>query len=181
MCEIIFKNDQEKYEYEKYAYLKGKEYYHYIARQLNNFNYSCVASAIRYDLRLRYDLYHYIGLVEDMLKARVIDNKLDDDYTLENFLEKNTKTSLNEINQIIIKTHANLEYETKENLEMIRELRNKIAHFTPLIFESKTEVEEKIKALALVIPQSHKQKFIQAIKNCQKNLDIPDKSILIKL
>ncbi|WP_027062947.1 DUF3644 domain-containing protein [Mesoplasma seiffertii] len=179
MGKITFKNDAERLEYEKYAYLKGKQYYHYIAQELKNFEYSCVSSAIRYDLRLRYVLYRYIGLVEDMLKARIIDNQLDNQYTLKNFLEKDTKTSLNEINQIIIKTNANSEFETKENLEMIRELRNKIAHFTPLIFAAKEEVNQKIKALWAVIPNSHQEKFLKALKACELELDIRDSSILM--
>lgn len=173
---IVFENEKDKQNFDKYIKLKGvylhKQIYE-ILLELNfdeKVTYCELSSYIRYDKNLRELLYIYLATFEESIKAKLCRN-----FDVEKFKIFNRKNYKNLYNDLIInnrKENSNLYfglqlelfqllevYENKfnindtekERLKFVRELRNNVMHHSLLLFgnsKSLKETEENIEILS---------------------------------
>ncbi|KAF5295720.1 hypothetical protein FQA39_LY12893 [Lamprigera yunnana] len=111
--ELIFNNINEEKLYEKYKLLKGEEYHFYVAEQIGSNQYSDVAAAIQYDLKLKYILYRYVSFFEEGLRAIIMNCDIKDvDFFLDN------RISLSDIQHLYFK-NMDIILDTYPNLNII--------------------------------------------------------------
>lgn len=180
--EIKFKDNNEKVLYEKYKKLKGEEYHFYVAEQIDSYEYSHIAAAIQYDLKLKYILYKYICFFEESLRAVLMNTQV---RSVEDFLQNTV--NLSETQQLyfqyktIILAHdkhfTNL---TVEEFGCIRDLRNQISHFKPLIFEKFNTSKQSMMILGKALPNEYKNNYINHVNSCKPDYEILNE-LLIRL
>lgn len=95
---LIFNNDAEKTEFEKYIKLKGECLYRQVYDILYEANngsvtYYELSSIIRYDKNLRNKLYIYLATAEEYLKAQFLD-KYDTKIKIPKYIRKDTLPEL---------------------------------------------------------------------------------------
>ncbi|ASZ09086.1 hypothetical protein CK556_01790 [Mesoplasma chauliocola] len=177
MIEIKFKNQAEIDSYNKYKELKGIEYHQYIAKYLNTDQYSKIAVVIQYDLRLKYILYRYICFFEEYIRAVLMNCNIKD---INYFLNENT--SMSETQQIYYKHKDIIEqiYPSKpiiakNDFDRIRELRNQISHFKPIILDNIIENQTNINFLYKNLTKNYQANFKNEINLIGNEVDLLDK------
>lgn len=168
MIKIKFKNQAEIDSYNKYKELKGIEYHQYIANYLNTDEYSKIAGVIQYDLRLKYILYRYICFFEEYIRAVIMNCNIRD---IEFFLKENVNMS--EAQNIYFKYLNKIEacypdrpIISRSDFDGIRELRNQISHFKPIILDNILENQTNINLLYKNLTKNYQANFKNEIIMC---------------
>ncbi|ATQ35484.1 hypothetical protein MENTO_v1c03380 [Mesoplasma entomophilum] len=176
MIEIKFKNQNEIDSYNKYKELKGIEYHQYIAKYLNTDEYSKIAAVIQYDLRLKYILYRYICFFEEYIRAVLMNCEIKD---VEFFLKENVNMSeaqnlyYKHINKIQTK-YGDRPLIPRNEFDGIRELRNQISHFKPIILDNIFENQMNINFLYNNLTKNYQSNFKNEINMAGNEIDLVD-------
>ncbi|ATZ18005.1 hypothetical protein [Mesoplasma melaleucae] len=174
MIEIKFKNQAEIDSYNKYKELKGIEYHQYIANYLNTDEYSKIAAVIQYDLRLKYILYRYICFFEEYIRAVIMNCDIRD---VDFFLKENVNMS--EAQNIYFKNVTKIATKypdrptiSRDDFDGIRELRNQISHFKPIILDNIIENQTNIYLLYKNLTKNYQAYFKNEINMCGSEAEL---------
>lgn len=204
--QMQYNNNDELKDAYKYIHLKGMPQYQRIINYVKNkFNieiphYSNIANIYRYDKRLRYNLYIYIGFIEEYFRAYIgntyEDNELDLATTASFLAKKKTYSSVSltleklmfgELAEMVLKNKQifNSFYDIENlrmNLNALRDLRNKIAHQNFLLEEKYKDcnvagkvdntLKNNILNLYQFLPKDYQNGFTKDINSCINNLDL---------
>ncbi|MBE4704060.1 hypothetical protein [Spiroplasma platyhelix] len=191
--ELIDFKLNEKQDYDKYSQIRGQQLYLFIGKYLYKedikLNYCYVKDLIRYDKRLKDNLYVYLGTFEDYLKTLIYEKtnysvnkkfQLSEEIDHSSFIEINTKESYDLAKLIIILEE--IEGAKKEEIKdfrKIKDFRNKVMHhnFLLLKYEEKKKIQSRIVwlkdnilMLKKYLPKDYQNNFIKDINNCKKKL-----------
>lgn len=152
---IVFKNANEKDEFEKYIKLKGRDLYFQVYNILTEnegkISYYTLSSFIRYDKNLRDKLYIYMATLEEYLRAMLLERY---DVTEQKKYESHCYNALNDTLIPRVSEQSKLYYgfqpdfgdlmhicETKgvyiinvSEQKIIKQLRNKTMHHALILF-----------------------------------------------
>lgn len=195
LSQIEFRDDREQKECLKYIELKGLRRHMSIFQYIKDSGidiprYSMVAGYYRYDKRLRYQLFIYISMYEEYLRA-----KLGNSFDLgHNFPPKEIKAQRKtisyadsstleqqDLNELIetSKQYPGMLPELSEvdaNMAAFRKLRNVISHQKFLMMEELKEcyvdgvkaktLYQNIKNVQCILPPSFQHGFAESIRKC---------------
>ena len=167
---LMFDNQEEKKEFDKYIKLKGKflfkQIYDVLIETKNNISYKEISSYIRYDKSLRDKLYIYFACAEEYLRALLLEK-----YDVEEGKKKYVGHCKNKVLQdltVVESENSNLYFLLEidfgdlievcvakgllvldaSSIKKIKDLRNKTMHHIFLLFgksKTKKEVHEYLK------------------------------------
>lgn len=195
---LIFSNDAEKLEFDKYVKIRGKYLFQQVYKYICNITkdkctYSALSSCVRYDKSLRDKLYIYLATFEEYLRAQLFDkyeirsnfklNRKEDDYIKHmasqiyesegqenSVLYKKFKLDLGETIELVQEIKMFDEVKSQE-FDDIRKVRNFVMHHNLLIL-GKKEKPEKV--------EENKKIIIAGIKALANNLPEGYKSKFIE-
>ena len=172
---IVFKNKEEQDLYNKYKPLRGEGVYYLVENALKVYrnneevSYHDFSSLIRYDKKLRDNLYIYLALFEEYVRNLLFNQyeyngkgKIKDDFRDFNTIEESSRYGLNFclesnfsfgklmafIEMFGVKDDAAPEF-NRETLTLIKSLRNDVMHHQLLLVPqkyvlSKCEIESRV-------------------------------------
>lgn len=207
---IIFNSNEEYEEALKYIEIKGIAQYGRILNYCVDFSieptYVAISSLYRYDKRLRYNVYRYLGTVEEYIRA-ILGNNFENDQnglsktkvfskhyeninSLSLALERltfNELINLVLLNKIFFANFFNLD-NLSINFNALRVLRNKVCHHNFLLIEkyefcvtdkfTSKSLENNLKNLKNHLPKLYQKGFISDITKCSRGLDLHKISII---
>lgn len=189
--ELINFELEEKKDYDKYSKIRGEQMYLFIGNFLYKedakINYNYVKDLIRYDKRLKNNLYIYLGTFEDWLKTLI--------YEKTNYFQGKFQLSEKNDHSSFVKINSKETYDLKRLIEILKEIniltpeqisdfkkikdfRNRVMHHNFLLLQYKDKivhsrvnwVKENILTLKKHLPKEYQNNFIKDINNCKNNL-----------
>lgn len=207
---IIFNSNAEYEEALKYIEIKGIAQYGRILNYCVDFSikptYIAISSLYRYDKRLRYNVYRYLGTVEEYIRAILGNNFENDQQGLiktDKFEKQYNKThsismaleklSFNELLKLVfLNKNSFMKLFNIDNLSTnfnaLRVLRNKVCHHNFLLIEkyescvvdefTSRSLQDNLKNLKNFLPKQYIKGFIGDITKCSRGLDLHKISII---
>lgn len=168
--QLIFSNDAEKLEFDKYVKIRGKYLFQQVYKYICNITkdkctYSALSSCVRYDKSLRDKLYIYLATFEEYLRAQLFDNyeirsdfkysKKEKDYIIKIMAKNISKAEWKEDSRLykMFKLDLGKTIELVQEIKMfdeakcrefddIRKVRNFVMHHNLLILGKEEKPEE---------------------------------------
>ncbi|WP_342274918.1 hypothetical protein [Spiroplasma endosymbiont of Cantharis lateralis] len=179
---------KDKEDYLKYVEIIGKKIINFLIfyfckkRNTDSLNYKNISDLIRYDKRIKYNVFRFLNTIEDKIKQKLIDNTI---YYKKFEIANNSEdfTTLNELNELdsnyytlgtILKELKKLKLIDdleEKNFKSVLELRNKIVHFT-LIYTNLEWFTKKLYELKNLLPEDYQKGYIKVINESKKQFKI---------